>query len=176
MFGRIQTVDNKVLYNIRKIHKPALTRIMVTASRLGNVGLVWWTICIPFFVVPEWRKTGFNFVFSLCLAHLMGEIIIKHLVKRTRPCHLLEDEDQIIDRPRFYSFPSGHTTASFAFAGTALLRCQPSVCMSILALATLISFSRIYLRVHYLTDVVCGMILGLTCGIVSVLLFNNVFV
>ena len=175
MFGRIQTVDNKVLYNISRMHKPALTKIMVASSRLGNAGFVWWAICIPFFVVPEWRKTGFNFVFAVCLAHLMGEIIIKHLVKRTRPCHLLEDEEQIINRPRFYSFPSGHTTASFAFATTALLRCQPAACLPILFLAFMIGFSRIYLRVHYLTDVVCGMLLGSTCGIISVMLFNNVF-
>lgn len=111
----------------------------------------------------------------MIIAHLMGEIIIKHLVKRTRPCHLLEDEEQIINKPRFYSFPSGHTTASFAFATTALLRCQPAACLPILFLAFMIGFSRIYLRVHYLTDVVCGMLLGSTCGIISVMLFNNVF-
>ncbi len=176
MFGRIQTVDNKVLYNISKIHKPALTKIMVTASKLGNFGFVWWAICVPFFVVPEWRITGFSFVFALCFAHIWGEIIIKHIVKRTRPCHLLDDDEQIINKPRFYSFPSGHTTASFAFVATALVRCQPAVCLPIIVLAFTISFSRIYLRVHYLTDVVCGMLLGLTSGFVASALFNYLFI
>ena len=101
-------------------------------------------------------------MFGLAWAHLMGEIIIKHIVKRVRPCHTLDDDEQLIDRPRFYSFPSGHTTASFAMVGVALM------------LAMLIAFSRIYLRVHYLTDVIAGMILGLTCGICSVLIFNTV--
>ena len=41
MFGRIQTVDNKVLYNISRMHKPALTKIMVASSRLGNDDFVW---------------------------------------------------------------------------------------------------------------------------------------
>ena len=113
-------------------------------------------------------------MFGLAWAHLMGEIIIKHIVKRVRPCHTLDDDEQLIDRPRFYSFPSGHTTASFAMVGVALMRCKVITFMSILMLAMLIAFSRIYLRVHYLTDVIAGMILGLTCGICSVLIFNTV--
>lgn len=122
----------------------------------------------------NWRATGANFVFGLAWAHLMGEIIIKHIVKRVRPCHTLDDDEQLIDRPRFYSFPSGHTTASFAMVGVALMRCKVITFMPILMLAMLIAFSRIYLRVHYLTDVIAGMILGLTCGICSVLIFNTV--
>ena len=172
MFGRIQSIDNKVLENISRLHKPALNKVMILASRAGNLGIVWWVICIPFFVVPKWRATGFNFVFALCLAHLAGEIIIKHIVKRTRPCHFLDDDEQLINRPKFYSFPSGHTTASFAFVGVALLRCQLITFMPILMLASLIGFSRLYLRVHYLTDVVCGMLLGFACGMSSVLIFN----
>ena len=162
MFGRIQNIDNRVLDNISRIHKPALNKIMITASRAGNAGIVWWAICLPFLINSNWRATGANFVFGLAWAHLMGEIIIKHIVKRVRPCHTLDDDEQLIDRPRFYSFPSGHTTASFAMVGVALM------------LAMLIAFSRIYLRVHYLTDVIAGMILGLTCGICSVLIFNTV--
>ena len=113
MFGRIQNIDNRVLDNISRIHKPALNKIMITASRAGNAGIVWWAICLPFLINSNWRATGANFVFGLAWAHLMGEIIIKHIVKRVRPCHTLDDDEQLIDRPRFYSFPSGHTTASF---------------------------------------------------------------
>ena len=131
-------------------------------------------ICLPFLINSNWRATGANFVFGLAWAHLMGEIIIKHIVKRVRPCHTLDDDEQLIDRPRFYSFPSGHTTASFAMVGVALMRCKVITFMPILMLAMLIAFSRIYLRVHYLTDVIAGMILGLTCGICSVLIFNTV--
>ena len=172
MFGRIQNIDNRVLERIGRIHKPALNRIMITASRAGNFGTIWWAICLPFLIRPEWRATGFNIVFGLALAHLMGEIIIKHIVKRVRPCHHLGDEEQLIDRPRFYSFPSGHTTASFAVVGIALLRGRPITFMPILLLAMLIGFSRIYLRVHYLTDVVAGAVLGFVCGISSVIIFN----
>ena len=170
MFGRIQNIDNRVLDNISRIHKPALNKIMITASRAGNAGIV----CLPFLINSNWRATGANFVFGLAWAHLMGEIIIKHIVKRVRPCHTLDDDEQLIDRPRFYSFPSGHTTASFAMVGVALMRCKVITFMPILMLAMLIAFSRIYLRVHYLTDVIAGMILGLTCGICSVLIFNTV--
>ena len=174
MFGRIQNIDNRVLERIGKIHKPVLNKIMITASRAGNLGLVWWVICIPFLIRPDWRLTGLNIVFGLALAHLMGEVILKHIVKRVRPCHRLGDDEQLINRPRFYSFPSGHTTASFAVVGVVLLRCRLITFLPILLLAALIGFSRIYLRVHYLTDVIAGVILGLTCGICSVLIFNTV--
>lgn len=172
MFGRIKNIDNKVLENIGRIHKPVLNKIMIVASRSANIGFIWWMVCIPFLVHPDWRLTGLNFVLALAIAHLMGEIIIKHIVKRVRPCHNLGDDEQLIDRPRFYSFPSGHTTASFAVVGVALLRCRLITFLPILALAILIGFSRIYLRVHYLTDVIAGMILGLCCGIGSVFLMG----
>ncbi|MEE0964058.1 MAG: phosphatase PAP2 family protein [Ruminococcus bromii] len=172
MFGRIKNIDNRVLEKIGKIHKPVLNKIMIVASRSANIGFIWWMVCIPFLVQPDWRLTGLNFVLALAIAHLMGEIIIKHIVKRVRPCHNLGDDEQLIDRPRFYSFPSGHTTASFAVVGVALLRCRLITFLPILVLAILIGFSRIYLRVHYLTDVIAGMILGLCCGIGSVFLMS----
>lgn len=79
MFGRIQTVDNKVLYNISRMHKPALTKIMVASSRLGNAGFVWWAICIPFFVVPEWRKQALTLFLPSALLTLWAKSLLNIL-------------------------------------------------------------------------------------------------
>lgn len=172
MFARIKNLDYKVLDNISRIHRPALNIVMKTASRSANVGIIWWLICLPFLIRSDLRATGFNFVLALAFSHVMGEGLIKHVVKRIRPCHGLDDDEQIINKPRFYSFPSGHTTASFAMVGVALLRCRAITFVPILVIALLISFSRIYLRVHYLTDVIAGAILGLSCGMGTVFLFH----
>lgn len=173
MLGRIREIDKKVIDNIGRIHTPALTKLMVFSSWLGNLGLVWWVIGLPFFIIPKMRLTGFNYLFGMVMALIAGEGIIKHIVKRVRPCHYLGEDEQIISPPRFYSFPSGHTTASFAFVGITLLRCSFFFLLPIIVIASLISFSRIYLRVHYLTDVIFGVFLGLGCGIISVLVFNS---
>lgn len=173
MLAKIRDIDHKVIDNISRIHSPALNIVMKTASRSANVGLIWWIVILPFLINPAWRITGFNFVVAICFAHVMGEGLIKHVVKRIRPCHDLEEEEKIIKNPRFYSFPSGHTTASFTMVGVAVFRGLPLyVTLPILFIAMLISFSRIYLRVHYLSDVMAGVVLGLTCGGLAVLFFR----
>ncbi len=175
MFGRLRSLDQRVLDNISRIHSPALNIVMKTASRSANVGIIWWVICLPFLINHSTRITGINFVVGISFAHVMGEGLIKHLVKRIRPCYGLDDDELIINRPRFYSFPSGHTTASFSMLGVAIFRGLPLyVILPIAFLALLISFSRIYLRVHYLTDVLAGMILGFTCGMLSVMFFRAI--
>ena len=73
-----------------------------------------------------------------------------------------------------FSFPSGHTTASFSFFAVALLRCSTPVWTGIFILAVLMGFSRVYLRVHYLTDVLVGAVLGFLCGSASVALLNYI--
>lgn len=174
MFGRIQKVDNRVLERIGNIQKPALNKIMITFSRAGNLGIVWWVICAIFLLRPDWSATGVCMIVALTVSHIMGEVVIKHLVKRVRPCHRLADDEQLINRPRFYSFPSGHTTASFAAVGVALLKCTALSFVPILLLAVSIGFSRIYLRVHYLTDVLAGALLGFICGILTVIIAGAV--
>ena len=149
---------------------------MITASRMGTAGIVWWFVCIVFLLVSKWRYTGLVVIFAIGLTSLMGEGIIKHTVKRVRPCHEMDEEDKLLNNPRtFYSFPSGHTASSFAVATVIVLsRCPVFVCLPIVLTALTIGFSRVYLRVHYLTDVLVGMILGIVCGVASVMLFHAI--
>ncbi len=174
MFKKIQGIDDVVLYKISKLHRPVLNKIMIAVSTSGNMGLIWFAICLPFLINPLWRSTGANIILGLGLASLMGEVLIKHIVKRVRPCHTLNDDEQIISKPKYYSFPSGHTTSSFSVVGVTLLRCGFPILGGVLFLALLMGFSRIYLRVHYLSDVVAGAILGFMCGFASVSLFEYI--
>ena len=176
MFTKLQQLDEKVLKNISRLHRPSLNLVMKTASRSANVGIIWWLICLPFVLRPEWRATGINFVIALAFSHVMGEGLIKHTVKRVRPCHDMDDEDKLMNNPRtFYSFPSGHTASSFAVTAVIISsHCPAYVWIPILLVSMTIGFSRVYLRVHYLTDVVVGMLLGTVCGIASVLLFHAI--
>lgn len=172
MLKRIQYIDDVVLDWVGRLHTPLLNRIMIFFSILGTKGTIWLIICIPFLVNSPTTFIGVNIMVAISITAICGEGIIKHLVCRMRPCHKLEDEDLIVRRPSFYSFPSGHTASSFAVATVVIIRCSVPIWCIILVIALLISFSRIYLRVHYLTDVVCGVLLGVLCGVISVFIMD----
>lgn len=175
MIDRIQQFDDKILDNIPRLHRPLLNKFMRVATHLGTGGVIWFAIAIPFFFAPRGRIIGTNMIMGLSITHVLGEILIKHIVCRERPCHKIKDEAQIIEKPKYYSFPSGHTASSFCMVAVAIMRCEWYIWIPILMLASLIAFSRIYLRVHYLTDVLVGAVIGLICGRASVSLVNYVY-
>lgn len=172
MLKLIQYIDDMVLEWIGRLHTPLLNKIMIFFSMLGTKGSVWFIICIPFLANKRTTFIGVNILVALSITAICGEGIIKHLVCRMRPCHKLENDDLIVKRPSFYSFPSGHTASSFAVTTVAIIRCPVYIWAGILLIALIIAFSRIYLRVHYLTDVVCGVLLGVICGVGSVFIMD----
>ena len=173
MLKLIKSIDDLVVEKITALHKPFLIKLMRFATYLGNQGKIWFAMCIPMLLLERWRLLGCNILVALSVTCLAGEGIIKHLVCRIRPCHMIDDDKLVVKkRPSQYSFPSGHSASSFSVFAVTLLRFWP-LSVPVLVLALLIAFSRIFLQVHYLTDVIVGILLGILCGVFSVQLMER---
>lgn len=175
MFKKLKVIDNRIIDEITKMHTPTNNKMFILITSLGNAGLVWFAVSLPFLLMKSTRHIGLNILISILLAVITGEGIVKRIVRRNRPSNELPDDEQIIEKPGLYSFPSGHTMSSFTAATVVFIHCtaQVYVWLPIAVLACLIGFSRIYLRVHYFTDVMCGAIFGVVCGVLSVELYTR---
>ena len=163
MIKLIQKLDLKVLEKVANIKSSFLDQIMVFITKLGNNGFIWIAISVPFLINKKHRLYGIKIILALILTAFIGEFIIKRIVGRIRPSGNIHPDDLLIKNPKSYSFPSGHTSSSIASASI-LLFSYGLIILPIFILAILIAFSRIYLKVHYLSDVLAGAFLGLTCG------------
>lgn len=165
MISCIKKWDNRVLSRIYNLHSPLLGKIMVIISTMGNKGAVWFGLGAPLVINSQSRITGIKFILSILLASFVGEIVIKRLVARMRPSMFIMDEKMLIKKPSTYSFPSGHTSSSVAGA-TILVIAYGIWAVPVVIFGILMGFSRLYLRVHYPSDVIAGAVLGVACGLV----------
>ncbi len=163
---RLREWDRKILFKIHGLQNPKLNRVFVLITRLGDGCCIWIVIGILLLAIPSRRLQGFWMFVVIAICALINNILIKSCFLRNRPCDTFSKEI-LIRRPIGSSFPSGHTATSFAGA---LYLCSIDYRFGIVAmlLAGAISFSRMYLFVHYPSDVLFGIISGL--GITFVLL------
>lgn len=152
-------MDFELLYRLQEIRSPMLDQLMLAVTFLGNGGWFWVAAGVTLAAVPSTRKMGFCVLLSLLMGLILGNGIVKNLVARDRPCWIDESVRLLIDVPKDYSFPSGHTLASFEAAVSILLYRRP-LGIGALILACLIGFSRLYLFVHFPTDVLAGAVMG----------------
>lgn len=168
----IQNIDDKILMFIQEnICNPFLNKLMPIITSLGNAGIVWIVIAIALLLSNKYRKYGVIMSIALILSLIIGNVIIKTLVARPRPCHINTDIKLLIGVPLDSSFPSGHTMSSFA-AAAVLWYMNRKIGIVAMILAITIGFSRMYLYVHYPSDVFCGMIIGVLIGVFSIQLFT----
>ncbi|MDD3251135.1 MAG: phosphatase PAP2 family protein [Lachnospiraceae bacterium] len=132
------------------------TMMFVTA--LGDGGFIWIVLGLAFCSSRQYRKTGIMVLAALLLGMILGNQILKPLFERPRPFEVSQIS-LLIPPPGEYSFPSGHTTSSFAAAFVLLFR-KDRMRFAALGLAALVAFSRLYLYVHYPTDILGGIVLG----------------
>ncbi len=137
--------------------------LMPFITALGNGGAVWIVLAIILLITRRHRRAGAAILLALALDATVCNIILKPLVARIRPCDVNMAVQLLIARPTDFSFPSGHTAASFA-ATSALYFSRQKLWKPALVFAALIAFSRLYLYVHYPTDILAGAIIGIVMG------------
>lgn len=159
-------IDFAILDFIQQHCRSALGDVLMPFfSRLGDLGTVWLLIALLLVLRRSTRRTGLAMVAALFCANLLGNYIIKPLIERPRPFWLAPSEGllDIALRETSFSFPSGHTISSFA-AATALCTHDRRLGVPALLLAALIAFSRLYIYVHFPSDVLAGALLGSLTG------------
>lgn len=155
---------------------PFLDKAMPYITMLGDAGIFWMVVAALLAFTKKYRKIGFGMAFAMAMGLLVCNIILKPLVGRIRPYDFQETLgvtiNLLIEKQHDFSFPSGHTIASFE-ACTVMMLGSRKLGIPATLLAILIAFSRLYLYVHYPTDVIASVILGTLFGVLGYLLSHK---
>lgn len=172
----LQQLDMNILLWIQEhLRVDALTPFWRAVTFLGNGGWFWIVLCVLLICFGKTRKTGVTAALSLLSGFLITNLLIKNAVARPRPFDTYTQIIPLITRPKDYSFPSGHTCASFAVALVCLRMLPGKWGILPVVLAGMIAFSRLYLGVHYPGDVLAGFLVSLLTSTVACRLMRRTF-
>jgi undecaprenyl-diphosphatase len=165
----------KILYWFQGLHNPVLDKVMVFITKLGSAGMFWIVLTVLMLIFcKKSKKAAWSSALALVFSYIIVNLLLKNLVARDRPCWIDKSVQMLVHVPKDYSFPSGHSSASFASA-TAIFFYYRKQGIAAYILAALIAISRMYLFVHFPTDVLGGTILGIAEGIAAAYLIEFVY-
>ena len=168
----ITQIDFTILYWIQNTFRCAfLDFLMPKVTLLGNAGLIWLLIAAVLLFQKKYRRTGILLLAGLLAGVLIGNAALKNLVARARPCWIDTTVQMLVSVPKDFSFPSGHTLSS-VIAATILTGSDRHFGFFAIPVAVLIALSRLYLFVHFPSDVLAAALLGLLIGF-AVLIFGG---
>lgn len=156
----LRNFEYGILQLIQQRHNDILNKIMIFITSLGDGGMVWIILALALLLFKSTRKCGVTVLVALVLQLLLGNVLLKNVFSRLRPFYDYPTVELLITKPSGFSFPSGHTFSSFA-AATAVLLHNKKIGIPAVVLASLIAFSRLYLFVHYPTDILAGIVFGI---------------
>ncbi len=160
------------LLAIQELRQPFFDLFFSNITVLGNAGIFWLGCGCFMLCSKKYRRHGILLLLSMLICLVVGNLFLKNMVQRPRPCWVMPEVLLLITSPADYSFPSGHTMHSFA-AATAIYFANRKWGIIALFLASLIAFSRMYLFVHYPTDVLAGLLIGVISTLVLNRIINN---
>ena len=170
----INELDVGILRGIQDVFQSSLLdKVMPIITSLGNGGVLWIIISLMLIITKKYRKAGIIALMALLITTILGEVIIKNIIQRARPFIDNEGIKLLIPEPTSFSFPSGHTGSSFASAFALAVNIKGYGRLFLL-LAALIAFSRLYLYVHYPSDILGGIVLGALSAYLAQVIYKRI--
>ena len=167
-------LDSNILVFLQEnVRNTIFDILLIPFTLLNNSGIICIAIVIAFLYFAKLRKVGILMAISLILEFVLTNLIIKNWVARIRPYEMIDGLTLIVGKAHDYSFPSGHTGSAFALAVVIFMVMDRKYGLLALGLATLMGFSRLYVGIHYPSDVLGGIILGVITSIIAVKCFPD---
>lgn len=166
MDKKIQEMDENIILWVQEhIRSPKMTPVIRVLTHLGDFGLLWISISMALIVSRKTRKTGIMSLAAISLCFFINNMLLKNIIDRDRPYDVVDNLDILIGRQPDSSFPSGHAANSLASAIVLYNMLEKKSGVSILFAGTIIALSRVYVGVHYLSDVLVGIGVGIFSGL-----------
>ena len=180
-------IDVAVYQFVDSIMNPVLDGIMTFITHLGDTpGIIWCILGVCLLIPKKTRKLGILLFAGLAVSSVINNLCLKEIIERPRPYNLdptvwtnagyTYNWPGLIEKSSSWSFPSGHTSTSIGAAFALLLGCKKKelgIGIPAFVLSLLVGFSRIYVHVHYPTDVIAGALIGLLSGVIVYFLFTK---
>lgn len=172
MLENLQSFEFAILDGIQEYLQCAFMDAVIPV--LTHFGIVFWIVlAILFMCFKKYRTCGISMGAGMIMGLLVGNLILKNLIQRARPCWINETVQLLVELPDDYSFPSGHTLASF-IAAIVIFRHSKKLGIPALLFASLMAFTRLYLYVHFPTDILGGIVLAAVVAITADILVRKV--
>ena len=164
-----------VIYRIHEATQCAFLDVFLSAvTRVGDWWWFWTLLALALIFIPKTRKLGLHAGIALLLGLFICNWTLKPLVGRIRPYDFDTSIVLLIPPETDRSFPSGHCAVFFE-AAVSTLRYHKGWGIAALALAFVIAFSRLYLMMHYPSDVVAGSLLGVLNALLAGLIVARIW-